>query len=157
MSRSGSIFTHSTVYLYVLEFMNIRKFNEKDRNSLIQLWNTVFPDDPPHNEPSAVITSKLDVDDLIFIAENNEKIIGACMAGYDGHRGWLYAVAVLNEFRRNGTGAKLVQYAMNSLCEIGCIKVNLQIRSTNTEVVEFYKSLGFATEDRLSMGAFIDA
>ena len=136
--------------------MRIRKFQEKDRGLLIELWQKVFPDDPPHNEPSKVIEAKLAVDDSIFLAENNKEIIGACMAGYDGHRGWLYAVAVLPEHRRSGTGTQLVKHAMQALKELGCIKVNIQIRSTNTEVAAFYESLGFAREDRLSMGAFIE-
>lgn len=135
--------------------MIIRKFQDADRRGLIDLWNTVFPDDPSHNEPSIVIDAKLSIDDLIFVAEYEGKLVGACMAGYDGHRGWLYAVAVLKQQRRSGTGAALVKSAMQSLKEIGCIKVNLQIRSTNTEVAAFYKALGFATEERLSMGAFI--
>jgi ribosomal protein S18 acetylase RimI-like enzyme len=136
--------------------MKIRKFQEKDRNSLIKLWQRVFPDDPPHNEPSKVIESKLAIDDLIFLVESNNEIIGACMAGYDGHRGWLYAVAVSPEHRRSGIGTQIVKHAMQVLKELGCIKVNLQIRSTNTEVAAFYESLGFAREDRLSMGAFIE-
>jgi ribosomal protein S18 acetylase RimI-like enzyme len=136
--------------------MNIRKFQSTDQSSLIELWKTVFPDDPPHNEPSAVIEAKLAVDDLIFVAEHEGELVGACMAGYDGHRGWLYAVAVVREQRRNGAGEAIVKYAMKSLKEIGCVKVNLQIRSTNTEVAAFYKTLGFAVEERLSMGAFID-
>ena len=136
--------------------MNIRNFQNTDRSALVALWNTVFPDDPAHNEPSAVIEAKLAVDDLIFVAEHDGVLIGACMAGYDGHRGWLYAVAVLKEQRRNGTGQALVKYAMQSLKEIGCIKVNLQIRTTNTQVEAFYKALGFAAEERLSMGAFLE-
>jgi len=136
--------------------MNIRNFQQSDKQALIALWRAVFPDDPPHNEPSQVIEAKLAVDDLIFVAEEKNKIVGACMAGYDGHRGWLYAVAVSPDQRRKGTGKALVLFAIRVLKERSCIKVNLQIRSTNTEVAEFYRSLGFATEDRLSMGAFID-
>ncbi len=136
--------------------MKIRKFQGKDRYSLIKLWRRVFPDNPPHNEPSKVIESKLAIDDLIFVEESNNEIIGACMAGYDGHREWLYAVAVLSEHRRSGIGTQLVKHAMKVFKELGCIKVNLQIRSTNTEVAAFYESLGFAREDRLSMGAFIE-
>jgi ribosomal protein S18 acetylase RimI-like enzyme len=136
--------------------MNIRKYQEIDRNSVIDLWSSVFPDDPPHNDPSVVIDAKLAVDDLIFVAENEGQIVGACMAGYDGHRGWLYAVAVLKEYRRASAGAELVKHALQSLKGIGCIKVNLQIRSTNKEVESFYKSLGFVTEERISMGIFIE-
>ena len=135
--------------------MNIRKFHEQDRDSLVLLWKRVFPDDPPHNEPDQVISAKLKVDDLVFVAEENQQVVGACMAGYDGHRGWLYAVAVSPEQRRHGTGTQLVKAALEELKRLGCIKVNLQIRSTNTPVAAFYKSLGFAAEDRLSMGVFI--
>ncbi len=136
--------------------MNIRKFREADRDSLIKLWQTVFADDPPHNEPSKVIAAKLRIDDLIFVAETNGQITGVCMAGYDGHRGWLYAVAIDPAHRRCGTGATLVKYSLQALKQLGCIKVNLQIRSTNTAVADFYQSLGFSVEDRISMGVLIE-
>ena len=135
--------------------MQIRKFQQNDRAALIELWKRAFPDDPPHNEPAKAIEAKLQVDDLIFIAEHENRLIGACMAGYDGHRGWLYALAVSPENRRAGTGTQLVRFAIQTLRELGCIKVNLQIRSSNTEVVAFYESLGFKTEDRLSMGVLL--
>jgi ribosomal protein S18 acetylase RimI-like enzyme len=138
------------------QLMNIRKYQPTDKNTLIKLWVTVFPDDPPHNEPSVVLDAKLKVDDLIFITESNHEMVGACMAGYDGHRGWLYAVAVLPSQRRLGIATELVSYSMQTLKDLGCIKVNLQIRSTNHEVATFYQSLGFVAEDRLSMGAFIE-
>jgi ribosomal protein S18 acetylase RimI-like enzyme len=137
------------------KMMKIRKYQHQDKASLVELWRTVFPDAPPHNEPSRAIDEKLSVDDLIFVAEDKGRIIGACMAGYDGHRGWLYAVAVLPDFRRKYIGRQLVEFAMQALKTLGCKKVNLQIRSTNTKVASFYQSLGFAPEDRLSMGTFI--
>ena len=135
--------------------MKIRKYNTDDREALIALWQEVFPDDPPHNEPSSVIDAKLAVDDLIFVAESEDEIIGACMAGYDGHRGWLYAVAVNSDHRRKGIGDRLVKAAIESMQALGCIKVNLQIRADNTAVAEFYKSLGFGVEDRMSMGILL--
>ncbi len=135
--------------------MEIRKYEDKDKAALVELWQSAFPDDPSHNEPSLVIEQKLAVDDLIFVAESNKKISGACIAGYDGHRGWLYAVAVSKTDRRKGIGSKLIQQAINDLKRLGCNKVNLQIRATNTAVAEFYKSLSFSIEDRLSMGVLI--
>ncbi len=120
--------------------------------ALISVWETVFPDDPPHNAPNKVIDEKLAVDDLIFVAEHQAKIVGACIAGYDGHRGWLYAVAVLPDHRRDGVGRALVQGAMEHLKSRGCGKVNLQIRADNHAVAQFYQSLGFDIEERMSMG-----
>lgn len=135
--------------------MKIRKYVPQDRAKLIELWQQVFPDDPPHNEPASVIDAKLSIDDLIFVAESEDSIIGACMAGYDGHRGWIYAVAVNPEFRRHGLGKQLVTAAIEAMQALGCIKVNLQIRADNTAVAEFYKALGFSVEDRLSMGVLL--
>lgn len=135
--------------------MLIRRYQAIDRQSVIDLWSTVFPNDPPHNAPAQMLDAKLAVDDLIFVATRDNQLVGACMAGYDGHRGWLYAIAVLPQHRRTGTGAALVQEAIAALKSQGCIKVNLQIRSSNSEVASFYQALGFNIEDRLSMGTFI--
>lgn len=136
--------------------MEIRKYQDADRKLLIRLWKEAFPDDPPHNDPSSVLSAKLAVDDLVFVAVDGESIIGGCMAGYDGHRGWLYSVAVAEEHRRKGVGEALVSYAETELAKLGCIKVNLQIRSTNTQVIDFYESLGFVIEERVSMGKRMD-
>ncbi len=135
--------------------MHIRKFKRQDRDSVVDLWQKVFADDPPHNEPSKMLESKLAVDDLVFVAEENGSIIGACMAGYDGHRGWLYAVAVSPRHRRSGAGSRLVTHSLQALQKLGCIKVNIQIRAANSEVTAFYRSLGFHNEERLSLGIFI--
>lgn len=132
--------------------MKIRTYKIEDQDQLVLLWQTVFPDEPPHNEPRQVIDSKLAVDELIFVAITRQTLVGAVMAGYDGHRGWLYAVAVAPSQRRCGTGRQLVEHALKALKRAGCIKVNLQIRSTNATIVAFYESLGFRIEDRISMG-----
>lgn len=132
--------------------MIIRKYQDQDKQALISLWEEVFPNAAPHNQPARVIEQKLAVDDLIFIAEQDGLILGACQAGYDGHRGWLYGVAVAPDQRRRGIGTGLVEFALEALSQLGCGKVNLQIRSGNTPVAEFYHKLGFQVEERLSMG-----
>lgn len=135
--------------------LSVHKFDIQDEAQLIQFWQTAFPNEPAHNAPNKTIKAKLAIDDLIFIARYKEKIVGACMAGYDGHRGWLYSVAVDQDFRRFGIGKKLVMTTIDSLKELGCIKLNLQIRADNTQVADFYRSLGFGVEERMSMGKFI--
>ena len=147
---------HNQALCLLASAMIIRKYIENDKNGLVQLWSKSFPNDPPHNEPSKMIEAKLEVDDQIFVAEDGGRIVGACMAGYDGHRGWLYSVAVMPEQRRQGIGQGLIKKAMNALKEIGCIKVNLQIRASNQGVRAFYKSLGFDVEERISMGTFLE-
>ena len=133
--------------------MQIRPCSEHDRPGVIALWERVFPDDPPHNAPAKVFDAKLATrDDMLFVATDAGAVIGTAMAGYDGHRGWLYTVAVAPDRRRRGIGAALVRHAVDALRTAGCTKVNLQIRATNTAVRGFYESLGFEAEERLSMG-----
>ena len=136
--------------------MQIRPCSEHDRPGVIALWERVFPDDPPHNGPAKVFDAKLAMrDDMLFVATDAGAVIGTAMAGYDGHRGWLYTVAVAPDRRRRGIGAALVHHAVDALRTAGCTKVNLQIRATNTAVRGFYESLGFEAEERLSMGMHV--
>ena len=136
--------------------MHVRPCTRDDRSGVIALWERVFPDDPPHNAPAKVFDAKLAThDDMLFVATEEDAVIGTAMAGYDGHRGWLYTVAVSPDCRRRGIGAALVHQAVDALRAAGCIKVNLQIRATNTAVRGFYESLGFEVEERLSMGMHI--
>lgn len=72
--------------------------------------------------------------------------------GYDGHRGWLYTVAVRPDVQRRGIGRALVQRAEESLAALGCPKVNLQVMTSNAAVVGFYERLGYGVEERISMG-----
>jgi ribosomal protein S18 acetylase RimI-like enzyme len=117
------------------------------------LWREAFPDDPPWNAAEVAIPAKLAVQpELFLVALDGPRAIGSIMAGYDGHRGWLYAVAVRASHRRRGIGAALVRAAEARLHGLGCRKINLQVRATNRAVVEFYERLGYAIEDRVSLG-----
>ena len=136
--------------------MVIRPATRDDRSGIVALWEAVFPDDPPHNAPQKVLDAMLAVgEDMLLIALDENAVIGTTFAGFDGHRGWLHKVAVLPQYQRRGVASALVRRATHKLCAIGCTKVNLQIRATNTQVRRFYESLGFDIEERLSMGMHI--
>lgn len=121
------------------------------------LWEACFPDDPPRNRAQAAIPEKLAIDDgLFFVAEGPVgEVQGTVMAGYDGHRGWLYAVSVDPRVRQRGIGRALVEYACGELAARGCGKVNLQVRDGNVAVAAFYEALGFAREPRISLGRLL--
>ena len=113
----------------------------------------VFGHQTAHNQPALVIDKKVAVDDqLFFVALAGQEVVGTVMAGYDGHRGWIYSVAVSSAHRRRGVGSQLVRSAEHALANRGCVKVNLQIREGNESVSAFYAALGFAVEKRISMG-----
>lgn len=120
------------------------------------LWREVFPDAPAHNDPVTDIKSKLNIQrELFIIAELEAKIVGTAMAGYDGHRGWVYYVAVSKKRRRSGIGRALMNEVEARLKKIGCPKLNLQVRGSNREVVAFYRALGYQVEDRVSLAKYL--
>lgn len=74
------------------------------------------------------------------------------MVGYEGHRGWINYLAVLPQYQRQGFATQMIQEAEKILRSAGCPKINLQVRSSNTGVIEFYKAIGFKRDDVVSMG-----
>jgi ribosomal protein S18 acetylase RimI-like enzyme len=133
--------------------LSIVTYQQSHFDSVALLWREAFPNDPPWNVAELAIPAKLKIQpDLFLVATDERSVVGSIMAGYDGHRGWLYAVAVLQSHRRQGIGAALVREAEVRLAAMGCSKINLQVRSSNIAVVDFYRSLGYEVEERVSMG-----
>lgn len=90
--------------------------------------------------------------DLFLVGELDGRVIATVMAGYDGHRGWLYYLAVLPQHQRAGYGRAIVAEAERLLRIEGCPKINLQVRTSNNDVIEFYRQIGFASDQVLSLG-----
>ena len=133
--------------------MLIRPFTESDRPAALALWSLTFDYSSPHNNPNDAITRKLAVHpELFFIAEIDNHLVATAMAGYDGHRGWLYSVAVHPHHRRKKIASALIQHAEAALLARNCPKINLQTMPDNPDAIAFYQSLGYSLENRLSMG-----
>jgi ribosomal protein S18 acetylase RimI-like enzyme len=131
----------------------LRPFEDADESAVVALWNEVLPDSAPHNDPLMAIRKKLAVDrDLFFVVVVDGLVAGTVMGGYDGHRGWIYSVAVAPSQQRRGIGRALIERLEEEFSARGCLKVNLQVRASNEGVVAFYKKLGYAVEERISMG-----
>ncbi len=131
----------------------VRPYVPGDHTSLCELWQRVFPDDPPHNAPELMIESKLAIaPDQLLVGYLDDDLVAAVIGGYDGTRGWIYHLAVDPSQRRRGYGERMVREAEQRLADAGCTKINLQVRSGNTTVIGFYQALGYAIEERVSMG-----
>lgn len=132
--------------------MKIRSFKESDRHSVIALWQACGLT-RPWNDPDSDISRKLAVQpELFFIGEVDEKVIASAMAGYDGHRGSVFYLAVSPEYQRRGFGKLLMQKIEEALKAKGCPKLNIVVRSSNEKVLAFYSQLGYATDDVVSLG-----
>jgi ribosomal protein S18 acetylase RimI-like enzyme len=116
------------------------------------LWRQCLPDDPVREAANLALASQSSRSTLLLIACDGADVIGSVMAGYDGHRGWLYALAVLPAYRFDQIATNLVIEAERELTAFGCTKINLQVHGSDARAQQFYRTLGYATEDRISMG-----
>lgn len=122
------------------------------------LWEQAFPDDPPWNRAEVVIPIKVKAQpELFVVALDAGLVVGAALAGYDGHRGWIYSVMVKPPFRRRGIGTKLVREIEKRLTEAGCTRIKLQIPSLNTIAATFCHRIGYCIEHHIDMGKHLQA
>jgi ribosomal protein S18 acetylase RimI-like enzyme len=138
--------------------ITIRPYQSNDDAAVVALWKEVFHDDPPCNEPVAVIQRKLKVQpELFLVGIVDGRLVATVLAGYDGVRGWVHHLAVNSSHRQKGFGRELMHAAEIGLAKMGCPKLNLQVRATNATVVSFYRALGYTIEERTSLGKRLDA
>jgi ribosomal protein S18 acetylase RimI-like enzyme len=135
-----------------MEDLLIRDYHPDDEEEVVDLWlecDLVTP----QNNPRRDIERKLAVNPEWFLVGIFEgKVLATCMAGYEGHRGWINYLAVSPLHRRQGIATLMMAQAESRLRTAGCPKINLQIRETNAEVIKFYKSIGYAEDLVVSMG-----
>jgi ribosomal protein S18 acetylase RimI-like enzyme len=132
--------------------IEIRSYEPRDEIHVIRLWDECGLV-VPWNSPISDIRRKLEVQSEMFlVCSLSTEIIATVMAGYDGHRGWINYLAVHPGHRRNGIGRRMMEEAEILLRAAGCTKINLQVRSTNSIVIEFYKNIGFKADDDISLG-----
>jgi len=132
--------------------MQIRPFRPADEATVVALWKECGLT-RSWNDPQKDIARKLAVQpELFLVGVADGEIMASVMAGYEGHRGWMNYLAVAPRFRGRGFGRLLVEHVERALLERGCPKVNLQVRATNPEAVAFYRRLGYAQDESISLG-----
>jgi ribosomal protein S18 acetylase RimI-like enzyme len=130
----------------------IRPYQRQDEEAVIQLWlqcNLVVP----QNNPKRDIKRKLQVNpEWFLVGVLGGHVVATCMAGYEGHRGWINYLAVSPHHRRQGIGRRIMEEAEKRLGAAGCPKINLQVRETNRAVIQFYERIGYTRDLVASMG-----
>ena len=136
--------------------MKVREFSKDDEQQVIQLWNDcklVVPWNNPHRD----IQRKVKIQPELFLVGIHEnRLVASVMGGYDGHRGWVYYLAVHPDYQQKGFARRMMLEIENRLHKLGCPKINLQVRNRNLKVIEFYKRIGYKLDDVVSFGKRID-
>jgi ribosomal protein S18 acetylase RimI-like enzyme len=132
--------------------VRVRAFADDDEAAVVTLWRAAGLL-RPWNDPHRDIARKKRVQrELFLVAEDDGVVIGTAMAGYDGHRGWVYYLAVAPGRQGGGLGRALMGEVEARLLELGCPKVNVQIRSGNEAVAAFYDRLGYTPDAATGLG-----
>jgi len=133
--------------------ISIRPFAVDDTEAVVALWRAAGLV-KPWNDPYLDIERKLTVQPELFLVAvgGDGALVGTAMVGYEGHRGWVNYLAVADPARGTGLGRALMAEAERLLVERGCPKLNLQVRTSNTDVIAFYERLGYAVDDAVSLG-----
>jgi ribosomal protein S18 acetylase RimI-like enzyme len=135
--------------------LNIRPYHPADEEHVITLWHECCLVVPQNNPQRDILLNVQVQPELFLVGLAGSQVVASIMAGYEGHRGWFNYLAVSPDFQRQGIGRRMVETATAKLEEMGCPKINLQIRTSNSEVIEFYKRIGFTVDDVVSMGKWL--
>jgi len=135
----------------------IRNATATDEPRVAALWrasNLVAS----YNDPSKDFHFALakEGSDILVGLDAEQTIVGSVMVGHDGHRGWIYYVAADPKHRNQGIGRLMVEAAEQWLKNKGVVKAMLLVRETNTQVVDFYKHLGFEAIPRVIMQKWLE-
>jgi GNAT superfamily N-acetyltransferase len=151
--RQGRIRPAGTIRrLYNRCFMHIRAFLPEDEAAVIRLWEQCGLT-RSWNDPKKDIARKLTVQpELFLVGTDGDAIVATAMAGFDGHRGSVYYLAVAPGRRRQSLGRQIMREIERRLTGLGCPKLNILVRASNAEVADFYRKLGYATDEVMSFG-----
>jgi len=131
--------------------MKIREFKIDDYPIVRDLWQTAGLILRPGDELEDVKLKLQRDPDLFLVAEQDDRLVGSVIGGWDGRRGWIYHLAVVPEHQRKGIGVGLVQEVEKRLVAKGATKVNAQVYKWNEKSSEFFKAIGYETHSDLMM------
>lgn len=123
--------------------MRIRRYGMDDEQQVIDLWMECNLVVSSNNPKSDIERKMVDSPDLFFLAEADGCVVATCMAGYDGHRGWIYYLAVKPAMQKQGVASRIMAHAERALANRGCPKIDLMVRNSNEGVISFYHRLGY--------------
>jgi ribosomal protein S18 acetylase RimI-like enzyme len=132
--------------------LDIQPYQPSDEDDVIRLWHACALT-RPWNDPRKDIVRKLTVQpELFLVGKIDGAIVASIMGGYDGHRAWINYLAVAPTHQRRGHARTLMHAVEQKLLAMGCPKMNLQVRASNTEAMAFYHRLGFQQDEAVSFG-----
>ena len=127
--------------------MDIGRLSSSQQGEAVALWREaglVVPRNDPVTDLERALAGPAST---VLAATEDGGLLGTAMVGHDGHRGWVYYLAVAGEARGRGIGRALMDASERWLIERDIPKLNLMVRSSNAAVLGFYDALGYGHDD----------
>ncbi|RNE67227.1 GNAT family acetyltransferase [Cryobacterium tepidiphilum] len=127
--------------------MNIADLTTDDVANAAELWREAGlsrPWNPPERDIERALSGEMST---VLGGFDDRGLVATVMVGHDGHRGWVYYLAVTDRCRGTGLGKRMLEAAEQWLRERGAVKVQLMVRSGNDSVLGFYEHLGYEDAD----------
>lgn len=136
--------------------LSVTVLQPEDADAVVRLWERCGLTRPWNDPRADIVLAMRGANSTVLVGREAAAIVATAMVGHDGHRGWIYYVAVDPQYRDRDFGRDIVTFAENWLRERGLSKVELLVRPGNSEVCGFYQALGYAVEPRIVMTKRLD-
>jgi ribosomal protein S18 acetylase RimI-like enzyme len=127
-----------------------------DAGAAVALWEQAGLTRPWNDATADFLRAVAGPASVVLGIREDGELLGAAMVGHDGHRGWVYYLAVADAARGRGLGRDLMDAAESWLVEHDIPKIQFMVRTDNEVVLDFYGHLGYAKQDVLVLGRRLD-
>lgn len=120
--------------------------------AVVRLWQATGLTRPWNDSARDFDTALANPTSTVLLAWADDALAGSVMAGFDGHRGWVYYLAVAPDLAKRGIGKALMEAAEDWLRGAGCARLRLMVRGDNLAARGFYQAIGYTEQDVVTMG-----
>ncbi len=129
---------------------------DADVEAVIALWQRCGLTRPWNDPASDIALARRNGNSTVLVGRADGALVATAMVGHDGHRGWVYYVAVDPACQKNGFGRAIMAAAEQWLRDAGLPKLQLMVRRENAKAGAFYRSIGYEESDTVVYAKWID-
>jgi len=136
--------------------MEIGTIEDRDIEAVLALWARCDLSHPDNDSRADIARAREAPDAILLVGRKDGAVVATAMAGFDGHRGWVYYLAVEPRHRRVGHGRAMLAAAERWLRGRGAPKMMLLVATANRQVLGFYEKLAFSRVHAVTLGKRLD-
>lgn len=136
--------------------LDIAEIRDADVDAAVALWERCGLTRPWNDPQADIALARRSASTTVLVGRCDGEVAATAMIGHDGHRGWVYYVAVDPNRRGHGFGRAIMMAAEDWLRQRGIAKLMLMVRPGNTRVQAFYETLGYDEQERVVYAKWLD-